>query len=735
MIFFLGISLLLAAANAQSPATTWAATTRVATSAPLPSTTRVVTSAPVPTTAPWASTSPPFESCLSPPNAIYSPCSSNDDRVRWVNSATRAANPNSFMMSTSGGVFLVIGTVKSVVADGQSYRRVVLDDAWSVDRGVVAPEMRPIFAYGCNSAWLFSRNFNTTTNINARFPVGRKLLMFVQQDYSFNGTANLIVSPCEGETAAPCLDASNPQCQTGFVRQQLIVAASSNPQLARLLSADAAGTCAPACKNGGQCKLGVCVCPFAFMGAQCETARPPPPAVTVTTTRIVPGAGSNGSDVWVSGTKRKIQIPIVSADRSIPTGFARVMLLNLNPSSYCRNVLPNATVDGLPAWYFADSSEVDPTTSPRYLTTELLAVVDLSKLQWVAGSKAKATIQIEQTLTLAQNCKDAGVGYRIAVMLSANRGDDAALAGPFTGGQFAIAIGGCIGDGVAGVCKSNVGGGAAACVAGGDQYMPLRVAAKSVTSGQCVGADSVCCIPDRTNLVAAPISQYAFMALDMPKSQLTVEGPPSSSFAWGETVKLTWTVNRQRPQPSPFSLFFPDGFCAIDEGLDAASNSFELLLVAVGGMMFNSNDTNGRSLGKVKLSAGKFDAPLELPQNWYTPYQMQFVAKFSETCKYTSAPFQVRESPCFSTASKTLIGTCKASCNSWGEESNVIGSCTGLTYASKCCGRIRNSNDGFRFADEGDDIPSPEGDDTASASGGSAIAALVAAMSMVVAAF
>jgi hypothetical protein len=657
-------------------------------------------------------------------------CSTADDRVRWVSGATRPSNPS--LPSSMSNTMLLIGTVKSVVSSvGQSYHRVDTSDLWSVDRGVVARETRPVFAYAC-SYWPYARNFNTSANVNARFTAGRKVLMFAQVDHSFNGTANLIVSPCADEISNACLDASNPKCQSGLTRQLLIVAASSNAELGRLLAVDAASTCSPTCQNGGQCKLGVCICPFNFMGVSCETARPPPPAVTVTAPRITPGAGSNGSDVWVSGTKRKIQIPILSADRTIPTGFARVMLLNLNPASWCRQLLPNASLDGLPAWYFADSSEVDPTTSPRYLVTELLAVVDLSKLKWTAGTKAKATIVVEHTLTLSESCKDAGVGYRIAVMLSANRNDDAALAGPYTGGQFAIAVGGCIGDGVAGICKSSLGAGANVCRSGNDYGAPLKVAAKTVTAGQCVGADTVCCIPDRTNVAAAPTSAFAFMALDLPKSQLTTEGPPTTSYAWGETVKLTWTTNRVRPQPSPFSLFFPDGFCAMDEGLDAASNSFELLLVSASNGMTTPNGVNNTiaSLGKVKLSLGKFDAALELPQNVYNPYQVQFVAKLSETCKYTSAPFQVRESPCFSTATKTLIGTCRATCNTWGDDTNAIGTCAGLTHASKCCGRIRNSNDGFRFADE-DSGEEPVGETANAASSITlALATIVATMTM-----
>jgi hypothetical protein len=728
MIFFVG--LLCAVALAQP--TTAPFTTLGATNAPSPvasawqtTTTSTVRSRSPSTTAPFPSAPWPTESCSQPPSSIYSPCTSSDDRVRWASEATRTPLTQH---TTSTSSLLLIGTVKSVVsAAGQSFQRVMFDDLWSVERGVVARETRPVFAYAC-SYYSYARNFNTSANIAAQFPVGRKLLLFAFSEFSFNGTANLIVSPCADETTGACLDATNPQCPSGLMRQLLLVAASANADLGRLLSIDSATMCSPTCKNGGQCKLGICACPLNFMGTTCEIARPPPPAVTVTTTRIVPGAGSNGSDIWISGTTRKIQIPILSADRTIPTGFARVMLLNLNPAAWCRMRLPNATLDGLPTWYFADSSEVDPTTSPRFLVTELLAVVDLSKLKWVAGTKAKSTIVVEHTLTLAESCKDAGSGYRVAVMLSANRNDDAALAGPYTGGQFTIGIGGCIGDGVAGMCMSNLGAstnfgvGANVCTLSSS---PLKIAAKTVTAGQCTGADTVCCIPDRTNLVAAPISPYAFLAFDLPKSQATVQGPPISAYTWGETVKLTWTTNRLRPQPSPFSLFFPDGFCAIDEGLDTASASFELLLVAANNMMSPTGaNTTIASLGKVKLSLGKFDAPLQQPQNFYTPYQVQFVAKFSETCKYTSLPFQVRESPCFSSATKTLIGTCRAVCNTWGDDTNAIGTCAGLTHASKCCGRIRNSNDGFRFADEGveGEVPADETGATASSMSLAAVA-------------
>lgn len=680
------------------------------------------------TTAPWSVSAPwSTEWCSGQPNNAWSACSTDDDRVRWVAEATRSVNSNNGMSSMTGSL-LVIGSVQQVVQDrGQPYARVQLSDAWSVERGVVQRETRPIFAWACPS-YATARNWNTTANVTAAFPSGRKVLLFAQQDWSFNGTANLIVSPCAGEVRDACVDASNAKCQSGLARQMLIVAASANPELGRLLSINAASTCSPTCANGA-CKLGVCECPSAWMGAACDVRRPDPPRVTVTTARIVPGAGSNGTDVWISGTKRKIQIPILSSDRSIPTGFARVMLLNLNVASWCRSRLPNATVDGLPAWFFADSSEVDPTTSPRYLATELLAVVDLSTLKWFPGTKAKATIQIEHTLTLSEQCKDAGVGYRIAVMLSANRNDDAALAGPYAGGQFAISVGGCIGDGAAGVCMTSLGS-TDPCRSGNNYGSPLRVRAKSVTAGQCLGADAACCIPDRSNTAPAPIGAYSFLSLDMPRSLPTAEGPPSSSYAWGETVALSWKTNPNRPQPSPFSLFFPDGFCAVDQGLDAPTTSFELLLVA-------SSGTGGqfgvvRSLGKVKLSAGKFDVALEQPQNYYAP-ALQIVAKFSDSCQYSSQPFQVRESPCFSTATKTLVGTCRASCPTWGDEANVIGSCTGLKHAAKCCGRIRNSNDGFRFADEDnvDDDAAPEAAAAASlgAAGAAALtAALVAAI-------
>lgn len=635
------------------------------------------------------------------------PCSTTDDRVRWVSGALQE---NSQFDSV-----LVIGTVKSVVFDeGQPWVSVMFNDLWSLSRGKFARESRSVLAYACPQ-WPTSRNFNTTANVVARFAAGTKLMMFATPRLDSQTGNILYVSPCNGEITSACLVAGNPQCASGLVRQQLLAAASANADLARALDVDAAITCAKPCMNAGQCKLGVCACLANFTGETCEKVRLPPPAVTVTATRIVPGAGSNNSDVWVSGTTRKIQIPIQSVDRTTPTGFARVMLLNRSPASWCSQQLPNASLDGLPAWYFADMGpQVDLTTNPRYIATELLAVVDLSKLKWVTGSKARSTIVVEHTLTLAESCKDAGSDYRIAVMLSSSRADDAALAGPFTGGQFAIAEGGCIGDGVVGICRSRVGA-ADVCFAA-SPYGPPTLAAKTVTSGQCIGADTVCCIPDRTNVVAPPISPYTFFALNMPKSQPTTDGLPStSSYAWGETVKLTWTTNRVRPQPSPYAQeVFPDGFCAMDQGLDTASSSFELLLVRGSHGNDVTNASNPiMSYGKVQLSLGKFDAELRLPQNLQNPYLLQFFVKFSDTCKYTSAPFGVAESPCFSTATKTLVGSCRAACSALSQDNIVIGTCTGLTHASKCCGRIRSSSDSFRFEDE-EDEPAEENQNSAS---------------------
>jgi hypothetical protein len=392
------------------------------------------------------------------------PCSTADDRVRWVSGALQE---NSQFDSV-----LVIGTVKSVVFDeGQPWVSVMFNDLWSLSRGKFARESRSLLAYACPQ-WPTSRNFNTTANVVARFAAGTKLMMFATPRLDSQTGNILYVSPCNGEITSACLVAGNPQCASGLVRQQLLAAASANADLARALDVDAAITCAKPCMNAGQCKLGVCACLANFTGETCEKARLPPPAVTVTATRIVPGAGSNNSDVWVSGTTRKIQIPIQSVDRTTPTGFARVMLLNRSPASWCSQQLPNASLDGLPAWYFADMGpQFDLTTNPRYIATELLAVVDLSKLKWVTGSKARSTIVVEHTLTLAESCKDAGSDYPHRRDAELQSRDDAALAGPFTGGQFAIAEGGCIGDGVVGICRSRVGA-ADVCFAAS----PLRAA-------------------------------------------------------------------------------------------------------------------------------------------------------------------------------------------------------------------------------------------------------------------
>jgi hypothetical protein len=652
----------------------------------------------------------PVTSCDWPNFDTNANCSSDADRVRWVNSAIKLnnMNPNNNFMY---GVSLTIGTVRLVANDAggwgsNGYYAIVLDDAFTIAGGGVSPRTSEtsVIAYACNhrsfvlnsttNATSLVRGFGSLANLNARFRVGRKVLLFTTSIY-VSSRYQLFASACEGEVYDACLVKGQAGCFNGLARAQLINFASIQPTVARLFNVGANVPCSPACQNGGTCKFGDCICSREYMGDRCETRRPPAPAVTITPSRIVPGAGGNATDVWIAGTTRKIKIPILSKDRTIPTGFARVMLLNLSPNPYCGGNLRNATVDGLPAWFFADSSEIDPTSNPRYLFTQLLQVVDLSKLKWFPGTKAKATIEVQHTLSTDSYCKSQGSGYRIAVMLSATRSDDAQLAGPFAGGQFTLANGGCIGDGVAGVCRSD------SCANYG------TIAAQKITAGQCVGAENACCIPDRSDLSAStvPLPLYTFFGFDLPRARGSNSSgsSPVPSFSWGETVPLKWRVNTNRPQASPFQLFWPDGFCAVEEGLDAPSATFDLQL-----RKYSADGPLIKSFGKKALSLGKFDAQLQLPLNDYNPGSVIFVAKFSDSCMYASAMIPTTETPCFSTATKTLVGTCMSACAQWGDNANAIGTCTGLSGASKCCGKIRNSNDGFRFADEDDADGQPE---------------------------
>ena len=618
-------------------------------------------------------------SCPAPIGIQLGPtCNSEEDRVRWVNNAvTVPSAPQS-----ASGTCLVIGTVRGAVAGAGMVGLVAvqLDDAVQISDGVVLPlPSTRIVAFSCASR-LFARNFNTTANVLAAFPDGRKVLAFATVGAFGSNIFQAFVSACPGDVHDACLDVDKPGCFKGPARTQLLQLAKRNATVARLLSISATSTCAPVCQNGGSCVFGECACTRDFTGARCETQRPTPPAVTVTASRITPGAGAAKSDVWLSGTTRTIKIPILSKDRSIPSGFARVMLLNTASSWRCRAQLPNGTIDGLPTWFFADSSEMDPASSPRYHASQLLAVIDISKLKWLAGTNAKATIEVQHTLSTDFACMPAGAGYRVLVMLSASRSDDASLLGPFMGGEFTLAIGGCIGDGVAGVCRSE------AC-------RSSNVAAKQVTAGQCSGAN-FCCIPDRTSTALPPVAAFTFLTLDVPRSSIN----SSAQFSWGESVPLKWRINNNRPAPSMWDTFWPSGFCALDEALGALTSSFELQLKT-----FSKDGQLIKSLGRHRLSAGGVDVPLELPQNATNHGAVVLVAKFSTTCSYASDVIPVTETPCFATATKTLVGTCMASCPTTGDVQQ-IGSCSGLKFASKCCGVERLSNNvGFKFEGEDED--------------------------------
>lgn len=602
-------------------------------------------------------------------------------------------------MSDDYRLAITVGTVRSVLDfGGDGFYSVQLDDAFTIRAGevrsLVSNATFSVVAYACNRGDPSEvRNFGTRANVLRRFPTGRKVLLFTETQWG-RGSEENFVSACDNDVNDACLVKGKPGCLAdSAARARLISFASAHPDLVRVLSLSAASTCAPACQNGATCALGECQCTRDFMGASCETRRPPAPAVTVTSARIIPGAGSNSSDVWISGTTRTIKIPILSNDRTIPTGFARVMLLNLSPNPRCKHVLPNATIDGLPSWFFADSTEVDPLADPRYLFTQLLEVVDLTKLKWTAGTKAKATIAVTYTMATNDECKAQGSGFRIAVMLSATRSDDASLAGPFAGGQFTIAGGACLGDGVAGLCQSQNCNG---------------VAAKTVTAGQC-GSGNVCCIPVRGSASPAPVPAFTFMSLDVPR-QGSNQSNGVAQFAFGEAVPLKWRINSNRPQASPLQLFWPTGFCAVEEGSASPSSTFELQLLAG-----SANGPLLKSYGRKALSLGGFDAALELPQNNYSPGSVVFVAKFSASCVYESAPISVYVSPCFSTSTKTLVGSCMNECFTWGDDKDVLGTCP-LKGASKCCGKQRASNVGFRFADEDlpEDGPAVESTDSAS---------------------